>query len=45
MEPMMAEGGNVVDYHSCELFPERWFDLVLVTRVDNTTLYDRLTER
>ena len=25
MEPMMAEGGNVVDFHSCEFFPERWF--------------------
>lgn len=45
MEPMMAEGGNVVDYHSCDFFPERWFDLVLVMRADNTTLYDRLTAR
>lgn len=41
----MAEGGNVVDYHSCDFFPERWFDLVLVMRADNTTLYDRLTAR
>jgi adenylate kinase len=21
-----GEGGHVVDYHSCDLFPERWFD-------------------
>lgn len=45
MEPIMADGGNVVDYHSCDFFPERFFDLVLVMRVDNTTLFDRLTAR
>ena len=37
----------VVDYHSCELFPERWFDLVTaLTLVDDTaTLYERLAAR
>ena len=37
----------VVDYHSCELFPERWFDLVTaLTLVDDTaTLYERLRAR
>eukprot|EP00618_Florenciella_parvula_P026265 CAMPEP_0119529420 /NCGR_PEP_ID=MMETSP1344-20130328/43435_1 /TAXON_ID=236787 /ORGANISM="Florenciella parvula, Strain CCMP2471" /LENGTH=178 /DNA_ID=CAMNT_0007569053 /DNA_START=37 /DNA_END=570 /DNA_ORIENTATION=- len=45
LEPMMAEGGNVVDFHSCDFFPERWFDLVLVLTCDNTALYDRLVER
>jgi adenylate kinase len=45
MEPMMEEGGNIVDFHSVELFPERWFDLVLVLRVDTELLFDRLTER
>ena len=45
MEPLMEEGGNVVDFHSVELFPERWFDLVLVLRVDTNHLFDRLTER
>ena len=24
MEDQMCEGGNVVDHHSCEFFPERW---------------------
>ena len=24
LEPQMAEGGNIVDFHSCEFFPERW---------------------
>ena len=29
-------GGHVVDYHSCDLFPERWFDLVVVLTCDNS---------
>ncbi|KAL3658905.1 hypothetical protein V7S43_016048 [Phytophthora oleae] len=45
MEDMMAEGGKVVDFHTCDFFPERWFDLVVVLRVDNTTLFDRLHKR
>ena len=35
----------VVDFHGADLFPERWFDLVLVLRANNTVLFDRLTER
>ena len=27
------------------MFPERWFDLVLVLRCNNTILYDRLQSR
>lgn len=42
LEDTMAAGGNVVDFHSCDFFPERWFDLVLVLRADNTVLFDRL---
>jgi adenylate kinase len=38
-------GGIVADYHACELFPERWFDLILVLRADTEILYDRLTSR
>lgn len=45
LEDVMCKGGNIVDYHSCEFFPERWFDVVFVLRADNTTLYDRLTSR
>lgn len=37
--------GIVADYHSCELFPERWFDLILVLRAKTDVLYDRLTGR
>ncbi|CAI5700477.1 hypothetical protein KXD40_007878 [Peronospora effusa] len=45
MEDLMAEGGKLVDFHTCDFFPERWFDLVVVLRVDNTTLFDRLQKR
>ena len=38
-------GNLVADYHSCELFPERWYDLVLVLRADTHVLYDRLKQR
>ena len=41
----MTAGGNVVEHHSVDFFPERWFDLVLVLRTDNTALYDRLAAR
>ena len=41
----MTEGGNIVDYHGCDFFPERWFDIVFVLRTDNTVLYSRLEKR
>ena len=40
-----SDGGCVVEHHVPELFPERWFDLVLVLRCNNTVLYDRLMDR
>ena len=36
---------NLIDYHCTEIFPESWIDLVVVLTTDNTTLYDRLTQR
>ncbi|XP_058808338.1 adenylate kinase isoenzyme 6 [Phymastichus coffea] len=45
LEPMMASGGKIVDYHSSDFFPERWFDIVFVMRTNNTILYDRLVAR
>ena len=39
------KGNLVADYHACELFPERWFDLVIVLRADTHVLYDRLMKR
>ena len=42
-----AKGGHgiVADFHVCEIFPERWFDLVLVLRANTEVLFDRLTQR
>lgn len=45
MEVMLRDGGCVVDFHSCALFPERWFDLVIVLRSETSVLYDRLKRR
>ena len=45
LEEQMAKGGNIIDFHTVDFFPERWFDLVLVLRTDNTILYDRLQKR
>ncbi|CAJ2633628.1 unnamed protein product [Trifolium pratense] len=45
LEDIMEEGGNIVDYHGCDFFPERWFDCVVVLQTDNSVLYDRLSKR
>jgi len=45
LEPLAAAGGLLLEHHSCALFPERWFELVLVLRTDNTALFDRLVRR
>nr|XP_039267173.1 adenylate kinase isoenzyme 6-like [Styela clava] len=45
LEDTLSEGGNIVDYHSSDFFPERWFDIVFVLRTDNTILYNRLEKR
>ena len=45
LDPVVETGGKIVEYHSCDFFPERWFDQVFVVRADNTALYDRLQAR
>ncbi|XP_053693309.1 adenylate kinase isoenzyme 6 homolog [Sabethes cyaneus] len=45
LEPIMQEGGNVVEYHSSEFFPQRWFDVVYVVRCGTSILYERLQAR
>ena len=43
LEPMMSQqGGIILEFHSCDFFPERWFDLVVLLRTSNTHLFDRL---
>ena len=45
LEDKQKAGGLIVEHHVTDIFPERWFDLVLVLRTDNTRLYDRLAAR
>ncbi|XP_040051027.1 adenylate kinase isoenzyme 6 [Gasterosteus aculeatus] len=45
LDEKMVEGGMIIDYHGCDLFPERWFHIVFVLRTDNTQLYTRLEDR
>lgn len=45
IEDDVAGGGCIIDWHACDLFPRSWIDLVVVLRVDSSTLYDRLKAR
>lgn len=45
LERPMSRGGQILDYHSCDFFPERWIDAVFVLRTDNAVLYPRLASR
>ncbi len=45
LEEEVKNGGCIIDWHACDLFPKRWVDLVVVLRCDSETLYDRLTTR
>ena len=45
LEPLMIEGGYVIDFHSVYFFPEDLVNLVVLLRCDNTILYDRLKSR
>lgn len=40
-----AGEGIVMDFHMTDIFPERWFDLILVLRTSTEVLFDRLTKR
>ncbi|KAK9456555.1 AAA domain-containing protein [Dipodascopsis uninucleata] len=41
----LVTGGQIIDWHVCDIFPENLIDLVVVLRTNNTRLYDRLKER
>lgn len=45
LEPMMTDGGVILDHHSSDWFPERWIQLVVVLRTATEALYDRLDAR
>ncbi|MCO5575845.1 hypothetical protein L7F22_029650 [Adiantum nelumboides] len=38
-------GGLLLDWHSCEAYPERWVDLVVVLRCNHEILWKRLEKR
>ncbi|CAK3833673.1 probable POS9-activating factor FAP7 [Lecanosticta acicola] len=45
IENDLEEGGQIIDWHACDLFPPSLIDLVCVVRCDNKILYDRLKAR
>ncbi|KAL4753842.1 hypothetical protein BDW72DRAFT_14520 [Aspergillus terricola var. indicus] len=46
IEDEVLQGGFLIDWHACDLFPKSWIDLVVVLRCPSTsTLYDRLSSR
>ncbi|KAI5310398.1 factor activating pos9 [Ascosphaera atra] len=46
IEDDIQAGGCIIDWHSCEAFPQSWIDLVVVLQCPNTALhYDRLSSR
>ena len=40
-----TRGGLLLDWHTCDAWPERWIDLVVVLRCDNQLLWRRLERR
>ena len=45
LEPLLNEGGIIIDFHSSSFLPEDPINLVVLLRCNNTDLYDRLKER
>jgi hypothetical protein len=46
LEPLIeAGGGLILDWHTCDAFPERWIDLVVVLQCNHTQLWERLEAR
>ncbi|KAN0072504.1 AAA domain containing protein [Elaphomyces granulatus] len=46
IENDVLQGGYLIDWHACDLFPKSWIDLVVVLRCPSTSiLYDRLSAR
>ncbi|KAK1050676.1 factor activating pos9 [Friedmanniomyces endolithicus] len=45
IENDLEDGGQIIDWHACDLFPPRLIDLVCVVRCENKVLYDRLKKR
>lgn len=41
----ISKGGLIIDFHSSDFFPLRYFDLVILMRCGNEKLFKRLEER
>ncbi|GAA6036585.1 hypothetical protein JCM8097_001238 [Rhodosporidiobolus ruineniae] len=45
LEIVQQSGAKILDWHTCDMFPERWIDLVVVLRCDHAQLWTRLEKR
>ncbi|MCJ1373521.1 factor activating pos9 [Loxospora ochrophaea] len=45
IEDEVKDGGYIIDWHACDLFPQSWIDLVVVLRAETAQLHDRLKSR
>ena len=45
LEPILNEGGVILDFHSSSFIPEALINFVVLLRCNNTELYDRLVAR
>jgi len=45
LEPLIKQGGNIIDFHSVDFIPNELIHLVVLLRCNNTVLYDRLKAR
>jgi len=45
LEPLIKEGGKIIDFHSVDFIPDELIHLVVLLRCNNTLLYDRLKAR
>ncbi|SCZ90921.1 BZ3500_MvSof-1268-A1-R1_Chr1-3g02384 [Microbotryum saponariae] len=45
LEIVQRKGGRILDWHTCDIFPERWIDFVVVLRCEHSTLWTRLEKR
>lgn len=45
IEEIIAAGGKIIDFHSCDFMHPSWFNIIFVLRAETHILYDRLAAR
>jgi len=45
LEPILENGGCLVDFHSSSFMDDQWYDMAIVLRADTNTLWGRLEKR